>query len=136
MNRTIIRGALITAYIGLAVFLFMAYRGHTLLIDNHDAGNLTAPDMITVSLDRGKPVDFFRRDRDRVMVTGSVHSVRVEFSDGRTAFEGKIRLPLKDDMYLLSIPRLLNNEPCVEVFKTAPETRDESEPPPTAETFF
>ncbi|MDR2194018.1 MAG: hypothetical protein LBP19_06080 [Treponema sp.] len=127
MKKRAIRAALIGAYLALGCILFVSFRGHTLLIDNRDTETATAPDRITVSVDKGEAVSFFKGDRDRFAVSGSEHTIRIEFGDGRPAFEGTISLPLKDDTYLLSIPRFLNGEPCLEVFKTAPE------PPPDEE---
>jgi hypothetical protein len=127
VKKRVIRAALIAAYIALGFFLFVTFRGHTLLVDNHDTETLTAPDMIMVSVDKKEPISFFNGDRDRFTVGGSSHTVRVKFSDGAPAFEGTINLPLKDDMYLLSIPKLLNGEPCLEVFRTAPEPRTDNE---------
>jgi hypothetical protein len=128
MRRVLIRAGLVVIYVGLGVALFVLFRGHTLLVDNHDAGGYSAPDMITVFVDKGEGSGFFRNDRDRYNLSGSRHTITVEFGDGRPAFAGRFELPIKDDMYILSIPRLLNNEPCVEVFHTQPEKRAEDEP--------
>jgi hypothetical protein len=134
VKRKGIRAVLLLVYLALGCFLFVSFRGHTLLVDNRDTETVTAPDMIMVSVDKGEPLSFFNGDRDRFTVSGSKHTIRIEFSDGHPAFEGRISLPLKDDMYLLSIPKLLNNEPCLEVFKTVPQPRiDEEDAPPAAE---
>jgi hypothetical protein len=124
LRRRIIRGALVVVWIGLGVILFLLYRGHTLLVDNRpgETPELSAPDMITVSVDGGTDLEFFRGDRDRFAVTGSKHRIRIEFSDGAQPFEGSFTLPVKEDMYLLSIPKMLKGmEPFVEAFKVAPE---------------
>lgn len=123
-RRRIIRGGLAALWIGLGVVLFLLYRGHTLLVDNRpgESPELSAPDLITVSVDGGAGLEFFRGDRDRFAVTGSKHRIRIEFNDGSQPFEGSFTLPVKEDMYLLSIPRMLQGmEPFVEVFKVAPE---------------
>ena len=136
-KRAAIRVVLVALYIALGAFLFVSFRGHTLLVDNRDTETLIAPDMIMVSVDKGEALAFFNGDRDRFAVSGGNHRIRIEFSDGKTAFEGTISLPFKDDMYLLSIPKLLNNEPCVEPFKTASEPRvDEEEPLPAEDAFI
>lgn len=136
-KRAAIRVVLVVVYIALGTILFVSFRGHTLLVDNHDTEALTAPDMIMVSVDKGEALAFFSGDRDRFAVSGGNHRIRIEFSDGKPAFEGTVSLPFKDDMYLLSIPKLLNNEPCLEPFKTVSEPRvDEEEPLPTEDAFI
>jgi hypothetical protein len=136
-QRTAFRVVLVAVYIALGAFLFLSFRGHTLLVDNHDTESLIAPDRIMVFVDKGEPLAFFNGDRDRFAVSGSAHRIRIEFRDGKPAFEGTVNLPFKDDMYLLSIPKLLNNEPCLEPFKTAVEPREEEEEPlPTEDVLI
>jgi hypothetical protein len=110
----------------LGTLLFVTGRGHTLLVDNRDFEDIRASDLITVYVDRGRGVEYFRGDRDRLTLTGSKHRILVEFSDGSPPFEGDFTLPIKDDMYLLSVPKIVNGiEPFVEVFHTAPEPFNE-----------
>jgi hypothetical protein len=138
LRKFFIRTALILVYIGLGAVLFVVYRGHTLLVDNHNVEQpaIRAPDLITITLDKGKSSEFFRNDRDRFSVRGSNHHIRVEFSDGKQPFEGTFVLPLKGDMYILSIPKMLGGiEPFVEVFHTVPEHRAEEEVIPVDEFF-
>ncbi|MDR1410778.1 MAG: hypothetical protein LBI91_01075 [Spirochaetaceae bacterium] len=123
-RRICIRAALVLLWIGLGILLFSVYRGHSLLIDNRNTdGGPRAPDLITVSVDGGKSLEYFRGDRDRFAVAGTRHRIRVEFSDGAPPFEQEFSLPIRDDMYLLSVPKMLNGLPFVEVFHTAPEPR-------------
>ncbi|MDR2484529.1 MAG: hypothetical protein LBD55_03940 [Treponema sp.] len=129
-RRLIIRGGLAILWIGLGVILFLLYRGHTVLVDNRpvETPSLRAPDLITVSIDGGAGLEFLRGDRDRFAVTGSRHRIRVESGGGAQPFEQQFTLPVKDDMYLLSIPKMLNRiEPFVEVFKIAPEPPRDAE---------
>ncbi|MDR2133697.1 MAG: hypothetical protein LBP27_01220 [Treponema sp.] len=129
-RRLVVRSALVLVWICLGALLFVLNRGHSLLVDNHDveALNLRAPDMIKITIDRIKPVEFFRRDRDIFGVGGGRHRVRVEFSDGAPAFEKTFSLPLMPDMFLLSIPKMINGvEPFYEVFRTEPEIPREDE---------
>jgi hypothetical protein len=129
-RRLIIRAALVPVWICLGALLFVLNRGHSILVDNHDVEslNLRAPDMIKVTVGRNKPVEFFRRDRDIFEVGGGRHRVRVEFSDGAPAFETSFRLPLMPDMFLLSIPKMINGvEPYYEVFLSEPEIRQAEE---------
>ncbi|GHV77654.1 hypothetical protein AGMMS49942_24750 [Spirochaetia bacterium] len=139
-RKLVIRLALVLAWFLLGTLLFIFNRGHTLIVDNRDLQNqdIRAPDLITVSIDGGKSLEFFRGDRDRYNLGGVNHRIRIEFSDGTAPFEGTFKLPLKDDMYLLSIPRMIHGmEPFVEVFHTVRETRAPEEELPSAdEPFF
>ena len=134
-RRLIIQLSLVIIWIGLAILLFVLNRGHTLLVDNRNAENpqLRAPDLIMVSVDKSKTSEFFRGDRDLFQVGGGKHTIRIEFSDGTPAFIASFKLPLGPDMFILSIPKLINGiEPFYEVFHTQPESRnpdaEEAEP--------
>ena len=127
-RRLLIRLALVAVWIGLGVFLFVMYRGHTLLVDNRnvEAPAITAPDMIKVTVDRKKALDFFRGDRDIFDLGGGVHRIHIEFSDGTPPFEKRFKLPLGPDMFILSIPKMINGiEPYYEVFFTRQESRSD-----------
>lgn len=118
-RRLIIRSALVFVWIALGVILFVLNRGHSLLVDNHsvEAGGLRAPDNLKISVDGGKAFEFYRNDRDIFEVGGGQHRVQVEFSDSTPPFTGTFKLPLKHDMYILSIPKMINNaQPFVEAF--------------------
>jgi hypothetical protein len=126
-RRLIIRAALVVVWICLGVVIFILNRGHTLLVDNRgiEAENLRAPDLIKVSVDRGKAFEFFRGDRDIFEVGGGGHVIRVEFSDGTPPLEKNFSLPLGPDMFLLSIPRMIRgDENYIEVFYTQQESRN------------
>jgi hypothetical protein len=127
-RRSIIRLALIAAWISLGILLFVLNRGHSLLVDNKnvESPSLRAPDMITVIVNKGKPLEFFRGDRDLFKVVGGKHRISVEFSDGTPPFETSFTLPLGPDMFLLSVPKMINGiEPYIEVFHTQPEKRSD-----------
>ncbi|MDR2029071.1 MAG: hypothetical protein LBP93_05990 [Treponema sp.] len=129
-RRLLIRSILGILWIGLGSVLFVTNRAHTLLVDNRNVQeiNLRAPDLITVSIDGQPALEFLRGDRDRLIVKGINHRIRVEFSDGTAPFEGGFKLPLRGDMYLLSVPRMIKGiEPFVEVFHSAPEPRSPEE---------
>jgi len=129
-RRLIIRFFLIVVWIGLGFILFIFNRGHTLLVDNRnvETENLRAPDLIKVTVNKGKPLEFFRGDRDLFEVGGKKHRIYVEFSDGRAPFEANFSLPLEPDMFLLSIPKMINGiEPYIEEFRTQPESRNVEE---------
>ncbi|MFP3042738.1 hypothetical protein LQZ19_13055 [Treponema primitia] len=125
-RRLILRGALVLVWIGLGALIFVFNRGHTLLVDNRniEADNIRAPDLITVSVDGGRALEYFSGDRDIFKVGGGRHRIRIEFSDGKPPFEKTFALPLMPDMLLLSIPRMINGmEPYFEEFHTTPEPR-------------
>jgi hypothetical protein len=134
-HRTyIIRLALFVTWAALLVLLFVQNRGHTLLVDNRNAEELglRAQDMIMVTVNKGKPLEFLRGDRELYQIGGGRHRIYIEFSDGRPPFEAYFKLPLGPDMFLLSIPKMINGiEPYIEVFKTQPQSRNEEEEPET-----
>jgi len=106
----------------------VTYRGHTLLVDNKNVETpaIRAPDMIKVTVDRKKTLEFFRGDRDIFDLGGGGHRIRIEFSDGTPPFEKRFKLPLGPDMFILSIPKMINNiEPFYEVFFTRQESRSD-----------
>lgn len=141
MKRKIIRISIIVVWLLLGTVIFIRARGHSLLVDNRDveAPGIRAPEEIVFFIDGQEGVNFYRGDRDRFTVTGSKHRIRVEFSGGENPFEAEFTLPIKDDMYFLSVPKMIEGiEPFVEVFRMAPESRtaeDEAEPAPGAEGF-
>jgi hypothetical protein len=126
-RRLIIRLILVVLWIGLGVLIFVLNRGHTLLVDNRnvESPSLRAPDLIQVTVNKSGPLEFFRGDREIFRVGGGRHSIYIEFSDGTPPFEKRFTLPLGPDMFLLSIPRMINGiEPYIEVFYTQPERRN------------
>ncbi|MDR1428894.1 MAG: hypothetical protein LBI85_01270 [Spirochaetaceae bacterium] len=137
-RRLVIRAAITVLWIGLGALIFVFNRGHTLLVDNRNQeGIARAPDLIQVSVDSGRSLEFFRGDRDRFTVTGSKHQIRIAFSDGTPDFTGTFILPIRDDMYILSVPKMINGiEPFVEVFHSVPEPRDPGEDVLPSETEF
>jgi len=126
-RRLVIRLALVVLWIGLGVLIFVLNRGHTLLVDNRnvESPSLRAPDLINVTVNKNVPLEFFRGDREIYRVGGGQHRIYIEFSDGTPPFEKRFTLPLGPDMFLLSIPRMLNGiEPYIEVFRSQPESRN------------
>jgi len=126
-RRLVIRLALVILWIGLGILIFVLNRGHTLLVDNRnvDSPSLRAPDLINVTVNKSGPLEFFRGDREIFRVGGGRHSIYIEFSDGTPPFEKRFTLPLGPDMFLLSIPRMINGiEPYIEVFRSQPERRN------------
>ena len=129
-RRTVIRLALIVVWIGLGVVIFVTSRGHSILLDNRNLSSpeMRAPDMIMVTVNKTKPLELFRGDRDVVDVGGGTQRIRVDFSDGKPSFEASFKLPLGPDMFILSIPKMINGiEPYFEVFRpNQQESRNDS----------
>jgi len=129
-RRLAIRLALAVVWTGLAVCLFVMNRGHTLLVDNRNVETpaIRAPDLIKVTVDKRKALELFRGDRDIFELGGGSHRIYIEFSDGTPPFEKRFSLPLGPDMFILSIPKMINNiEPYYEVFFTQQESRNAEE---------
>jgi hypothetical protein len=131
-RRLIIRAALVLTWVGLGILLFIFNRGHSLLLDNRNVENpsLRAPDFINVRVDKSKNFEFFRGDRDMVNVGGGRHRIIVEYDDGTPRFETTFTLPLGPDMFILSIPKMVNGvKPYFEVFhvQSQPVTQTEDE---------
>ena len=127
MNRKLIRAGIVVIWAVLGTVLFIFWRGHSLLLDNRNVEmpELRAHDEIIVTVDGKEGITLYRGDRDRLTVTGSKHKIKVEFKDGTAPFEGDFVLPIKNDMYLLSVTKMLHNvEPFVEVFQFTPENRN------------
>jgi len=127
-RKLVIQISLAVIWIVLGVLLFVLNRGHTLLVDNRNVEDpaLRAPDLIMVTVDKNKPLEFFRGDRDIFNVGGGNHRISIEFSDGRPPFEKHFTLPLGPDMFILSITKMINGiEPYIEVFYTQQESRSD-----------
>ncbi|MDR2517135.1 MAG: hypothetical protein LBC88_07130 [Spirochaetaceae bacterium] len=132
--RRALRVSIAVLWVSLGTAIFLIFRGHTLLVDNRDTDAFRAKGPVTVSVD-GKPgVSFFQGDRDRFTVRGPKHRIRIEFADGTDAVEAEFRLAVREDTWILSVPRLLGGEtPFVEVFSGVAENRpaEDGEPAET-----
>ncbi|GHV84551.1 hypothetical protein AGMMS50230_01590 [Spirochaetia bacterium] len=132
MKRKLIWTLVVVFWFALGVLIFVTSRGHSLLLDNRnvESPQIQAPEEITIEIDGQKELSLYRGDRDRLTVTGSKHRIRVTVAGGGAPFEGTFTLPIRGDMYLLSVPKMLaGTEPFVEVFYTVPETRNVEESP-------
>lgn len=126
-RRWAIRAVLAAAYLTLAVVLFVTGKGHTILVDNKadPAGAYPALKAAVVSIGRQKPMEFYPGDRDKFVVQGQRHRIKVKLlAPGAQEREVEFRLPLGQDMTLLSISRLMAGvEPWIEVF-VAPSVQE------------
>jgi hypothetical protein len=130
-RRLWIRIALLAAYLGLVALFFVTGRAHVVLLDNKDTESAEAPDGVLVSVNGGEELELYRGDRDRATVQGQRLRVRLEvFADG-TVTEKRLRLPLGQNMLLLSIPALLaGSEPVL-----VPFVPENAALPPQEEAF-
>lgn len=106
MRRLLVRSGLLAAYVALTALAFVLGKGHTILLDNKDTEGVRAIDGLVISINGGEPIELYPGDRDKAVVQGQRHRVAVETLDGKK-IERTLRLPIGDDMLLLSIPRLV-----------------------------
>jgi hypothetical protein len=107
-RRIAIRAALVAVYVGLTLLVFIMGKGHTILVDNKDAedGSVRAIDGVMVAVDRQEALELYAGDRDKAVVMGQVHTVSIEIIADGTKVARRIRLPLGEEMLLLSVPKL------------------------------
>lgn len=116
-----IRAGLAVVYLATAVVLFITGKGHTILVDNKadPAGTYPAVRSAVVSINREKPMEFYPGDRDKFVVQGQKHKIRVKLLSGPGGEEREFEfsVPLSEDMTLLSLSKLMANvEPWTETF--------------------
>ncbi len=120
LRKWIIRVSLVIVYIGAAVILFVTGRGHTIIVDNKADPNGAYPAVngALVSVDREEPMEFFPRDRDKFLVKGQRHTIKIApLSPGGKEAEYAFSVPLGEDMILISISKLMAGvEPWIEAF--------------------
>jgi hypothetical protein len=106
------RSALAAMIVALAVFLFLAGKGHVLYLDTNslEAGGraLRAPELAAVSVDGAEPEEMGRAERVIVNVAGPSHEVSIEQLSGEgEKVVRKISLPTSWTEILISIPAIL-----------------------------
>jgi hypothetical protein len=129
----VVRLGLAILYLGLGAAMMLSGRSHTVLIDNKgaDDGSYEALDGILVSVDGKEGLEYYPGDRDKALVQGQRHRIRVElFSDG-TITEKTFKVAFGESLVLLSVPKMVKGiEPFVERFVplvVAPLPGDSSE---------
>ncbi|MHB0897391.1 MAG: DUF6672 family protein [Spirochaetales bacterium] len=109
-NRSfVVRSILVLVYIAVIVIMLMTGKRHTILIDNKDSedGSILAIDGMSIQIDNQEASEYYPGDRDKAVVQGQRHKVRVEIlADGKIV-ETAFRVPLNQDMVLLEVPKLL-----------------------------
>ncbi|VBB39762.1 conserved hypothetical protein [uncultured Spirochaetota bacterium] len=115
----IARSILLALYIAVMLIMVITGRRHTILIDNKDApdGSYMAIDGMEVQIDNQEALEYYPGDRDKAVVQGQRHKIKVDmFMEGRE-FEASFRIPFGQDMILLSVPKLAAGiEPYFEPF--------------------
>lgn len=116
-RRLLVRGGLLAVYVALLALVFVLGKGHTILLDNKNARDARAIDGLLISVNGGEELELYPGDRDKAVVMGQRHRVVVETMDGRKV-ERTIRLPIGQEMLLLSIPMLVaGQEPMLTPFE-------------------
>ena len=106
--RLIVRSVVAAVYLLLTVCMFITGRSHTVLIDNHAAedGSYKAIKSMTVTVNHNPPSEFMKGDRDKFTVKGQKLSIRVQSFDGSIDEVYTMKIPLKEDSVLVSVPKL------------------------------
>jgi len=120
-KKTVItRTCIIILYIILTVVMFISGRTHTVLIDNKGAedGSYKAINNMTVTINHLEPSEFMKGDRDKFSVKGQNVKIHVESFDGSLNQDFFLKIPMKQDSVLISIPKLAAGiEPAMEPFQ-------------------
>ncbi|MCE1207275.1 MAG: hypothetical protein LWX00_07695, partial [Spirochaetia bacterium] len=79
-KKFIIRAILVAAYILLGILMVYSGKRHTILIDNKDAedGTYQAIDGMSVQVDNLEAGEYYAGDRDKAVVKGQKHVIRIE----------------------------------------------------------
>ena len=117
--KVLVRSILILLYVALLVLMLLTGKRHTILIDNKDAedGSYLAIDGMSVQIDKLESAEYYPGDRDRALVNGQKHTIRVEIFADSKVIESSFTVPLGQDMVLLSVPKLISGiEPYIVPF--------------------
>jgi 16S rRNA G966 N2-methylase RsmD len=117
LNRTFwFRSIAIFIILVFAVFLFFIGKQHTILLDNKTVTvggkEINALQLVEVQINNLEPMELAARDRDKEEVTGQKHSVTIIYTDPNWeehTIERTFKVPLMQEMVLLSIPTLVAN---------------------------
>ncbi|MCE1195032.1 hypothetical protein LWX53_00840 [bacterium] len=108
-KRLIVRSALIAVYVALLVLMLLLGKRHTILIDNKEAedGSYAAIDGMSVQIDSLASAEYYPGDRDKALVTGQRHKIKVEIFSESKVVEQSFSVPFGQDMVILSVPKLV-----------------------------
>lgn len=117
--QTIVKIGLVIGYLAIMGLMFVFGRSHTVIIDNNSdpSGIFSAIDGCTVSFDGDKGIEMFKGDRDKIVVRGQHHTVKISFFNGQEEVSGTIRIPLFEDAVLVSIPAIASGAEAVSSFE-------------------
>jgi len=130
-KKFVIRAILVAAYILVGILMVYSGKRHTILIDNKDAedGSYQAIDGMSVQIDNLEAAEYYAGDRDKAVVKGQKHVIRIELFDEEKKIEKSFTVPFGNEMLILSVPKLVNNiEPFIEPFTALMEQNSQTEP--------
>ena len=111
-----IRFVAILVILVFSVLLFFIGKQHTVLLDNKtvtiEGEEIRALRLVEIQINNLEPMELAARDRDKEEVTGQKHSVTIIYTDSNWeeyTIERTFKLPLMQEMVLLSIPTLVAN---------------------------
>ena len=118
-GQRLVKIGLVIFYLLLMALMFLLGRSHTVLIDNKSDPNgaYKAIDGCTISFNGEKPIEMFKGDRDKIMLRGQTHRVKVSFFNGQEEITGTITIPLCEDAVMVSIPAFVKGENAVSHFE-------------------
>ena len=118
-GQRLVKIGLVIFYLLLMTLMFLLGRSHTVLIDNKSDPNgaYKAIDGCTISFNGEKPIEMFKGDRDKIMLRGQTHRVKVSFFNGQEEITGTITIPLFEDAVMVSIPAFGKGENAVSHFE-------------------
>lgn len=113
-RRLVFQFATVVVLLILAVVMFIIGRQHTILLDNrtieHEGKSYAAFPIVTVEVDKEGELELAARDRDKAEVMGQRHRIKVVYTDKffeEHVLEQSFKIPIGQDMVLLSIPALV-----------------------------
>ena len=127
-RQLVARLILLALYVGLGAIMIFTGKQHTILIDNKDVEgtSYTAIDGMSVQIDNLESSEYYAGDRDKAVVKGQNHKIKIEIFDPEQKIEKEISIPFGQSMVLLSIPKLVNGvEPYMVLFTIQEENASE-----------
>ena len=114
-----VRISLAVLYLLIMMVMFLLGRSHTVLIDNKGDPNgaYKAIDGCSISFNGEKPIEMFKGDRDKILLRGQTHQVKVSFFNGQEDVTGTITIPLFEDAVMVSIPAFVTGKNAVSHFE-------------------
>jgi hypothetical protein len=115
-RRFLIRTSALVVVLLFGVLMFFIGKQHTILLDNKtvtvEGQELRALQLVTVQVDNLEELELASRDRDKAVVTNQSHRISITYTDSDwndISFTRKFKIPLGEDMSIISIPTLVAN---------------------------